>query len=188
MRSRGIANILPIVLQHRIAAWVALLALLASPVWLPRPAVSLATIAEYTFRPDKGQATEFAQVLERVRAEPRLVLAEPLDIVALADREIYFEPYVFSILQQGGQWDAGPAVRQICTGQVGLLVLDHPLEDPDWEFQGYPHWPTPVRAALRATMHLDRVQARLFLYVPRAAADAAMSNDAPPPPPCRGFV
>src|SRR5439155_2016506 len=74
---------------RRIAAWVALLALLASPVWLPRPAVSLATIAEYTFRPDKGQATEFAQVLERVRAEPRLVLAEPLDIVALADREIY---------------------------------------------------------------------------------------------------
>jgi hypothetical protein len=172
----------------RIAAWVALLALLASPVWLPRPSVSLGTVAEHTLQPDTGQATEFAQVLERVRTEPRGVLAEPLDIVALADREILLEPYVFSILHRGGQWDASPAVRQICAGQVGLLVLDHPLEDPDWEFHGYPHWPTPVRAALRATMYLDRVQARLFLYVPRAAADAATSNDAPPPPPCRGFV
>jgi hypothetical protein len=151
-------------------------------MWLPQPAADLGTVLNNMVQPDQRQATEFARVLERVRTEPRGVLAEPLDIVTLAGRKILFEPYIFSILHRQGQWDASPAVRQICTGQIGLLVLDHPLQDPAWEYHGYPHWPAPVLEALRASMRLDKMQARLFLYVP---ADASTNA---PPPACRGFT
>jgi len=150
----------------RMATSAGLVALLGLPMWLPKPAADLGTVLNNMVQPDQRQATEFARVLERVRTEPREVLAEPLDIVTLAGREILFEPYIFSILHRQGQWDASPAVRQICTGQVGLLVLDHPLQDPPWEYHGYPHWPAPVLEALRASMRLDKMQARLFLYVP----------------------
>jgi len=74
-------------------------------------------------------------------------------------------------------------VHQICTGQIGLLVLDHSLQDPPWEYHGYPHWPAPVLDALRATMRLDKQQARLSLYTP-----AAVAPGSPPPPACRGFT
>ena len=166
----------------RIATSAGLVALLATPMWLPRPAEDLKTVLTNTVQPDQRQAADFATVLERVHNEPRGVLAEPLDILTLADREILLEPYIFSILNRQGQWDATPAVRQICTGQVGLLVLDHPLQDPAWEYHGYPHWPDPVLEALRATMRLDKQQARLFLYVP---APAPLGS--PPPPACRGL-
>jgi len=166
----------------RVATSAGLLALLATPVWLPHPADDLKTVLNKMVQPDERQASEFATVLERVRVEPRGVLAEPLDILTLAGREILLEPYIFSILNRQGQWDASPAVRQICTGQIGLLVLDHPLEDPAWEYHSYPHWPAPVLDALRATMRLDKRQARLFLYVPVAAS----TTD--PPPACRGFT
>jgi len=157
----------------RIGAAVGLLALAASPLWLPPQADDLQTVVNRTLHPDQRQATEFAAVLERVRTEPRAVLAEPLDIVTLGGRELLLEPYVFSILNRQGRWDAEPMVRLICTGQVGLLVLDHPLEGPDWQTDGYNHWPTAVLDALRATMQLERAQASLYLYVPRPASEAA---------------
>jgi hypothetical protein len=154
----------------RVGAAVGLLGLLATPLWLPPPAFDMATVVDGVLRPDRRQVTEFAAVLERVHSEPRGVLSEPLDIVTLAGREILLEPYVFSILNQQGRWDAAPVVRQICTGQIGLLVLDHPVEGPDWETHGYNHWPPAVLDALRATMQLERTQASLFLYVPRGDA------------------
>jgi hypothetical protein len=150
----------------RIAASGALLALLASPRWLPPPADNLGTVLDRTLHPDQRQAAEFAQVLERVRSEPRGVLAEPLDIVTLANREILMEPFIFSILNSEGEWDASPVVRQICGGQIGLLVLDHPLDGSVWQTHDYFHWPLPVLYALRASMRLEAETARLYLYVP----------------------
>ena len=102
----------------RLAASVGLLAVLASPRWLLPPAADLGTVLDRMLHPDQRQVTEFAAVLERVRAEPRGVLAEPLDIVILAGRDILLEPYIFSILNQrlgpslffgGGYWPPGPS-------------------------------------------------------------------------------
>jgi hypothetical protein len=151
----------------RVAASVALLALLASPKWQPAPAISLETIVDRMARPDERQAAEFARVLERVRAEPRGVYSEPLDIVVLAGRELLMEPFIFSILNRDGRWDASRAVQQICSGEIGLVVLDHRLEGPYWLTDDYPHWPAPVLDALLSSMRLEREQARLFLYVPK---------------------
>ncbi|MCA1648340.1 MAG: hypothetical protein LC797_23740 [Chloroflexi bacterium] len=167
----------------RIATSAGLVAMLGTPLWLPKPAADLGAVVDRTLHPDQRQSTEFAAVIDRVRSEPRGVLAEPLDILTLAGREILFEPYIFSILHRQGRWDARPAVRQICTGQIGLLVLDHALQDPPWEYHGYSHWPAPVLDALRAVMRQEKMQARLFLYTP-----APIPSGAPSPPACRGFT
>ncbi|MCC7103632.1 MAG: glycosyltransferase family 39 protein [Chloroflexi bacterium] len=117
--------------------------------------------------PSQGQLAEFASLVHRVRSEPGPVLANPLDVVTLAGKPVLFEPYLFSILQSEGQWDAADLSRQICAGEVRLLVLDTPLERGSTEFQGYTHWPRPVFDALRQTMRLEDTLANRFVYVPR---------------------
>jgi hypothetical protein len=163
---------------RRGVAAVLVLGLLASPAWLPRPVLDLRSVVTRVLQPDRQQSEAFAGVLRQVRTERREVLAEPLDIVVLADRSIVLEPYIFSILSTQGQWDPRVLVRQVCDGQIGLLVLDHPLDGPDWETQGYEHWPPAVLAALRSTMRLDQTLARLFLYRPaiNAATGASVAN------------
>jgi hypothetical protein len=106
------------------------------------------------------------EVVSRVRAEPGPVLAEPLDVVALAGRDIVLEPYLFSILASEGRWDPGPLVQRICSHEIGLAVLGNPLDAPGPSYQGYAFWPAPILDALRASMVLDSVRAGRFLYVP----------------------
>jgi hypothetical protein len=110
--------------------------------------------------------TTFADLVERVRAEPRQVLANPADVVVLAERPLLFEPYVFSILEREGQWDPAALVEQICVGGIGLLVVDSPLESAGPSFHGYSHWPAPVLDALRQTMVLEARYGDRLLYVP----------------------
>ncbi len=64
----------------------------------------------------EARSYELAGVVERVRAEPGEVLANPLDVVVLAGRPILFEPYVFNILESQGTWDPSPIVGRICAG------------------------------------------------------------------------
>jgi hypothetical protein len=106
------------------------------------------------------------EVVNRVRAEPGPVLAQPLDVVALAGRDIVLEPYLFSILATEGRWDPGPLVQRICAHEIGLAVLGNPLDAPGPSYQGYTFWPAPILDALRASMVLDSVRAGRFLYVP----------------------
>src|SRR5262249_31365160 len=124
-------------------------------------------------QPDQQQAQDFAGVLERVHAEPRIVLAQPLDVLSLADRDISVEPYIYSVLYREGKWDPAPLIQEICAGQVGLLVLDHPLEGPDWEYRGSPQCPAPVLSVRRPVMRREQTRAGLYLYPP--APDAASS-------------
>jgi hypothetical protein len=128
-------------------------------------------------RPGPARADALQPVLERVRAEPRDVLASPLDVVVLADRPVLLEPYVFSLRYAQGRWDPGPLVRRICAGGVGLVVLDRPLERDPEPYHGYAHWPAPVLRALRATMVLERQQDGRYLYAPGPAAAPACGAD-----------
>lgn len=108
----------------------------------------------------------FAALVERVRTEPGAVLAAPLDVVVLAGRPILLEPYVFSILETGGHWDSRPLVRQICRGDVRLLVVGQPLESADLVLHAYAHWPESIRAALRQIMVFEGRHASRYIYVP----------------------
>jgi hypothetical protein len=118
-------------------------------------------------QPDPGELEQTQALVERVRSERGAVLAAPLDLLALADRPILLEPYIFSILEREERWDAGPLVRRICAREVGLLVFEHPLKRGSGRYHGYDFWPAPVVAALQDTMVLEREEAGYFLYVPR---------------------
>jgi hypothetical protein len=117
--------------------------------------------------PSDDRMEAFSRVVERVRSEPREVLADPLDVVVLAERPIMLEPYLFSILASEERWDAGPLARRICAGDLGLLVTSYPLESDGPEYHGYSRWPAPVLAALRSTMVLEVRDDGRFVYVPR---------------------
>jgi hypothetical protein len=110
---------------------------------------------------------DFHALVERMRAEPRKVLADPPDVVVLAGRRNLLELYFSSIRYTEGRLDLDPLIRQICRGDIGLLALRYELgSDARGVYQGYPYWPAPVLAALRDRMEFRERQAGRFLYVP----------------------
>jgi hypothetical protein len=110
---------------------------------------------------------EFQRLIEQVRSAPGVVLAEPLDIVVLAGREITLEPVIFSILERNGQWDAEPLAHQICNGEVSLLVLGFPIAAvAGYAPYGEPWWPPTIMQALQTCMTPAGERAGRYLYVP----------------------
>ncbi len=124
-------------------------------------------------RPDPAEIEEQHELVERVRRAPGMVLAAQLDLVALADRPIVLEPYIYNILELEGRWDSRPLARSICDRQVGLLIFEHPLEDGSGSYHGYAFWPGPVLAALQDTMVLHEEVGRAYVYVPRPTGSRA---------------
>jgi hypothetical protein len=159
------------------AASVGLIVLLGAQLCVLAPNVDLSVAAQFRYRLRTQQLAddEFSQVVERVRAEPGEVLANPMDVIVLADRPILLEPVVFSVLSSAGKWDPSPLVQRICAHEVTLFVTNNPLEQPDDEFQGITLWPGAVHAALRQVMSLERQQAGRYVYVARHACTADLS-------------
>jgi hypothetical protein len=81
---------------------------------------------------------------------------------------VLLEPYIFSILHAEGRWDPTPLVDRICRGEVGLVVVDYPLEVANTAYHGYAHWPWPIFEALRQAMAFEASPAERFVYTPRA--------------------
>jgi hypothetical protein len=112
---------------------------------------------------------EFAQLVDRVRSEPGGVLADPMDVVVLADRPIVLEPVIFSIFELDGRWSSRSLVERICGGQISLLILNRSLDSIGWQF-GIPAWPPSVVSALRERMALSGQLAGRWLYTPSPLA------------------
>jgi hypothetical protein len=153
------------------AAPALLLAVAAAAVL--RPTLSAARSATRIAEEARARDGEFGRLIERVAAQPGEVLAFPLDVIPLADRPVLLEPVIYSILAEEGQWDARPLVARICAGEVGLLVLDQPLEAEPPLYTRFGTWPRPVLQALRETMVPEGRQAGRFLYVPDPRGPAA---------------
>jgi hypothetical protein len=118
--------------------------------------------------PSSTYTRDLAAVVDRVRAEPGDVLAEPADVVVLAGRPILLEPAHPLLILSQSAWDLTPLTREICSGRVRLLVLGYSLESGGREQLGYVRWPTSILAALRQTMVLEDQRADRFLYSWRA--------------------
>jgi hypothetical protein len=118
-------------------------------------------------RPDEARSAELARLVERVRAEPGDVLANPLDVIVLAGRPVLLEPYLFSIFHSQGLWRPDPIVTRLCRGQVGLVVSDYPLELTNPHYHGFAHWPWPVYDAIREAYAHESTTAGRYVYVPR---------------------
>jgi hypothetical protein len=127
--------------------------------------------------PNPAYSAAFSKLVERVRVEPREVLAEPFDVVVLAGRRTLFEPTIFGILHRQGLWDPGPLVTDICGGKIGLLVLGEQLDSSLSERRRYPHWPEPILAALQQTVVFESAEAGRFIYTPGEPANAALSTE-----------
>jgi hypothetical protein len=127
--------------------------------------LSRGTLIELS-RPKLGETEAFGQLVERVRTEPLEVMANPLDVIVLAGRPVTFEPHFFTILQIKQVWDPRPVVRRICRGEIGLLVLEQPMEEGVSRYHGYAHWPVLMRKAFAEAMVPDGQLAGRFLYVP----------------------
>ncbi len=130
-------------------------------------------------QPDPAEVEEQHDLVERVRSTPGEVLAAQLDLIALADRPILLEPYIYSILEREGRWDSRPLARSICNREVALLVFEHPLEHGSGEYHGYASWPAPVLAALQDTMVLDEQRGGFYLYVPRRPGQPSLFDEPP---------
>jgi hypothetical protein len=121
-------------------------------------------------QPDPG----FDALVDRVRAEPRQVLASPSDVVVLAGRPLLLEPLIYSLFFETNGWDAEPIVQRICDGEVGLVILSKPLDEPDPRLLGFALWPAPVWTAMQRAMALERQTADRYVYVPRQTNAASL--------------
>jgi hypothetical protein len=112
-----------------------------------------------------------------VKAQPGFVLADPPDVVVLADRPVMFEPLIYSFLMAEGRWQADPAVRMICDGEVSLVVLDYPLDAQDnTAFGAFHAWPDPVFTALEDAMQPSGQLDNRDLYTPRSHPGGVCSS------------
>ena len=149
--------------------WRALAAGLTLALYLAAlvPLVDTAAFRAPSLRPDRQRSAEFARLVERVRAEPRDVLANPLDVIVLAGRPVLLEPYLFSIFHSQRLWSPDPMVARVCTGQVGLVITDYPLERFNPSYHDYAHWPEPVYQAMVDAFVREAATGGRFVYVPR---------------------
>jgi hypothetical protein len=118
--------------------------------------------------PPHPPASEFQDLLDRVRATPGDVISSRLEVLVLADRPILFDGYTYMLFQTQGLWDSTTFVRKICDGHISLLVFAEPLEQEVSSYHGYPSWPPEVLRALREAMVFESQTAGMYLYVPRA--------------------
>jgi hypothetical protein len=118
-----------------------------------------------------GPAVEqpLRQLVERVAATPGTVLADPLDVLVLANRPILLEPIVYSLREQDGSWDARPMLARLCSGEVQLIVLGYPPQEMGLRF------PRAVAAAVaRAFVVVEEVRVgggERWLLAPRRELD-----------------
>jgi hypothetical protein len=119
---------------------------------------------------------EFDSLVKRVREEPGIVMADPPDVTVLADRPVYFEPLIYSVLMAEGEWQPGRAVDTICSGQVTLLILEYRLGDHSDTYGSFDAFPPPVTRALEAVMRYEGTQANRNVYSLRSGFDLASNR------------
>jgi hypothetical protein len=118
--------------------------------------------------PSTAQAA-LAPLVERVRSANGTVLADPLDVVVLANRPIFIEPTDFGIRERAGTWDSTPIVELLCTKQVPLVILGYAVDDVG------ERWPASLVTTMQRTLVLDATvplanRAR-WVYVPDPNAE-----------------
>lgn len=120
------------------------------------------------------RASGFTNLVNAVRKEPGVVLADGVDVAVLSGHPVAFEPFAFSMLEEQHRWDAGPLIEDICAGRISLLVLAYPIDTDSYPvgFKEFPMWPRSVMNALRHSMHLVDERDWHWLYRPADSIDA----------------
>ena len=90
-----------------------------------------------------------APIVQRVRQTQGTVLADPLDVLVLADRPIFIEPTDYAIRERDGSWDPSPMVDLLCRKQIPLVILGYTLDDVG------ERWPRAIISAMQQTLVLE---------------------------------
>jgi hypothetical protein len=119
-----------------------------------------------------NDGSTFKRLVDEVRNENGVVLAESLDVVVLADHPVWFEPFAFSMLEHERRWNSQPLVDDICAGRINLLVLSYPIESDILPvgLSDFPMWPNSVMVALRHSMQREKILASHWVYTTIANA------------------
>jgi hypothetical protein len=169
---------------HRTSAnvvYLGLTALFVIRIALLLPTIGWATLQtavdQLRSRPDPQIEAGYINLLTRVKNEHGMILADPLDVIGLAEKSVLLEPFVPGILEKIQRWDSKPVVRMICAGEVGLVALAYPLEYGALiHVNGYEWWPPAVMAALQQKMIPAGMEGERYLYVPRGVGSELLVN------------
>ena len=88
-------------------------------------------------------------------------------MVVLANRPVYFEPLIYSVLMAEGAWRPEAAVDTICSGQVRIVVLDYRSGHHSDTYGSRDAFPAPVLRALESVMRYETTQANRSVYTLR---------------------
>jgi hypothetical protein len=121
------------------------------------------------------QSDGFNNLVHAVANEKGEILAEAVDVVALGNHRVVFEPFAFSMLEEQGRWNSDPLVDDICNGRVSLLVLSYPLQMDVYPvgLHDFPMWPNSVMTALRHAMKPSDERDWRWLYRPDPGLNAS---------------
>jgi len=123
---------------------------------------------EFIVRPSTAQQV-MVPLIERVRSAQGTVLADPLDVIVLSNRPIFFEPTDFGIRERNGTWDSTRIVELLCRKQGPLIIRGYALDDVG------ERWPASLVTAMQRTLVSDETvplanRAR-WVYVPDPNSD-----------------
>lgn len=112
-------------------------------------------------------AREQAAAQELVRGTPGPILAEQTWYVASASREPLVVPFLAAQLSARGLWDATPLLQAAERGQISLVLLNFPLDDPTAFTGGHAdRFPPELLPILRRRYTLKERIGNLYAYRP----------------------
>lgn len=107
---------------------------------------------------------EIARLYEVVRQTNGIVLAdEYMGLLPLAGKRIFYQPFEYKMLSDGGLWDQTPFLDQITAHKFALLILFDP---PNWSsFEA--RWTKFERPTILSAYNMDNRIADTLIYTPR---------------------
>jgi hypothetical protein len=105
-----------------------------------------------------------ASMTNRVREAEGIVLAdEYMGLIPLAGKRLYYQPFEFKMMAEGGIWDEQPFLDEIAQGKFELALLYFP---PSWSsFEA--RWTPRMREVIQESYSRDTILANTWLYRPR---------------------
>lgn len=124
------------------------------------------TRADYNGRIDEKitQADDIARLAELVRNTDGMILAdEYMGLLPLAGKRIYFQPFEYKMLADGGIWDEKPFLQAIADHKYSMILQYQPYTWP----AVVSRWTPAMRAQVRASYGQERTIAYNWVFLPK---------------------
>jgi hypothetical protein len=111
-----------------------------------------------------GQEAQLARLAQEVRAADGIVLAdEYMGLLPLAGKRIYFQPFEYKMLSEGGLWDQQGFLQEIQNHKFSTIFQYQP---PNWDAI-HVRWTPEMQAVIRASYAIDQTIAFTWIKTTR---------------------